>query len=91
MAGAVLQFDSRSNTCGGSFPSLLHQKDFELHVLIEYIGVLLSGATMVGTLLSVSHGLNPLPPYAPQWLTLALWPLLKYSVAPRDDYTPINT
>lgn len=50
MAGAVLQFDSRSNKCDGSFPSLLRQEDFELHVLIEYIGVLLSGATMVGIL-----------------------------------------
>lgn len=45
MAGAVLQFDSRSTKCDGS---LLH--DFEVHLLIEYIGVLLSGASMVSML-----------------------------------------
>ena len=46
VVGAVLQFDS-SDGRDGNFPSLLNQDDFELHVLVEYIGALLSGACMV--------------------------------------------
>lgn len=46
MVGAVLQFDS-SDQQDGNFPSLVHEQDFELHLLVEYIGALLSGASMV--------------------------------------------
>lgn len=42
MVGAVLQFDSRSTKCDAS---LLNE--FEVHLLVEYIGVLVSGASMV--------------------------------------------
>lgn len=46
IVGAVLQFDS-SDGCDGNSPSLLNEDDFELHVLVEYIGVLVSGSCMV--------------------------------------------
>ena len=45
MAGAVLQFDS-SDACDGNF---LNEDDFELHLLVEYIGVLVCGSCMVSS------------------------------------------
>ena len=45
MAGAVLQFDS-SDGCDGNF---LNEDDFEFHLLVEYIGVLVCGSCMVSS------------------------------------------
>lgn len=47
VVGAVLQFDSRGTNCEDSFPALLHQDDFEVYLLIEYVGAVLAGGFMV--------------------------------------------
>ena len=47
VVGAVLQFDSRDTKCDGGFPSLLHQSDFELYLLVEFVGAVLAGVFMV--------------------------------------------
>ena len=45
MIGAVLQFDS--NDGSGSFPNMVHSHDFEVHLLVEYIGALVAGGFLV--------------------------------------------
>ena len=47
VVGAVLQFDSRDTSCNSSFPALLHQGDFEIHILIEFVGAVIAGVFMV--------------------------------------------
>ena len=45
MIGAVLQFDS--NDRGVNFPDLVHHRDFEVYLLVEYIGALVAGGFLV--------------------------------------------
>ena len=61
--GAVLQFDSGDQP-GGDFPSLLHSDDFELHLLVEYVGALVSGTFLVSltTEFHTPPHKSPLPP-----------------------------
>ena len=47
VVGAVLQFVSRDTSCDGSFPALLHQDDFELYLLIEFVGAVVAGIFIV--------------------------------------------
>lgn len=46
MVGAVLQFDS-SDSNGGSFPNIVHNQDFEVHLLVEFVGALVAGGFLV--------------------------------------------
>ena len=89
VVGAVLQFDSRDTGCDGDFPSLLHEGDFEVHLLVEYIGALLTGLCMVSIAALIILSCYILLPM--QWLALVMWPWFKYAPRNNDDYTPINT
>lgn len=94
MVGAVLQFDS-SDSNGGSFPNMVHNQDFEVHLLVEYVGALVAGGFLVRHNFHDNYYGNQLVAftlYHPklfQWVALVLWPLHSYKKS-TTDYVPIN-
>lgn len=94
MVGAVLQFDS-SDSNGGSFPDMLHNQDFEVHLIVEYVGALVAGGFLVRrSIMVISWLFYSLYPFSPhptllQWVALVLWPLYSYKKS-TADYEPIN-